>query len=455
VHRLVLLTLALVASARCGGAAGEAPTARVGPDDDVGPARGFPYRVLVHAITEAEGPGRTAAEIEELRRRLCRTHAHEAVVYYHAIRSRRWHHLWLCSRETVHGTTDAGARQLQAWLEWLRAEHRTMLQGCSPGGDWLVWQTVHASGVRAAVYCDGRVVLSLPGGARFEGYFPASGEPTADRDLRPLAVDVRALFPLHAPDDEPAARRERPAERASEPLEADTFRLVLSPIGRVGRARFSWTMSDFLLHQLDYSLSEHWQLGLQAIRPVIYVGLFPQARYVRELTESLAVGFQVTGGVFWPYVELDLLKSQFTHRFFLYGGGAFVTLKTRALVLNLGLPLYGLHDGQREYRYEVDDATKQVKELSRTYYDERFYAVPSLGASWRVARRIKLSLEAHLPLGSFDSVGKVWALLYGMRVLGQGVYFDINFLAPLFPGMADLYRTIPLGIPFVSFGLAR
>jgi len=426
---------------------------------------GLPYRFLVDAVVDRES-GRGEAAIEELREQRCADHRKQAVVFYHLILGERWHHLWVCSRpKPYRAATVAGAAKLQVWLDRLRAAVQARLRRCAPGAERALWRLEHESGVAGSGSCDGTSLFRLPGEAQVEAALPR--EPGAGSESWP---DARTLFPLDARQEQaqftperihvsgPVTRRvarKRGFKRPEEIGDEDTaFRLILSPVARPRpQANLGWGISDILFHQLDARLSERWQLGVQATLPVLWVGVFPQLRYVHPLSPNLAFGVHLSGGIFWPYLEPELLAGLFTTRFAAYGGGVYLSYQAGPVLLNAGLPVYGVRHGEREYRQDYDPVTKKLTKLSRVYFVDRWFAIPDLGLSWRVSRRVRLNLEVHVPLGDFEDVGKVWLLLYGVRVLGRGVYLDLTFLAPLCPGVSSFYSSLPLGVPMASVGL--
>ena len=91
------------------------------------------------------------------------------------------------------------------------------------------------------------------------------------------------------------------------------------------------------------------------------VGFFPQLRLATRLADELYGAVHVHGGIFWPYVEPEILSNQFSGRFVLYGGGLLLTKRYRRLLLNAGLSAYGLRYGYRQTKTIIDEKT--VKHL--------------------------------------------------------------------------------------------
>lgn len=219
------------------------------------------------------------------------------------------------------------------------------------------------------------------------------------------------------------------------------------------RGRFRWTISDLLINHLDYGIGERVQLGVQALLPVIYVGFFPQLKLSTRLGDELHGAVLVHGGLFWPYVEPEMLSNQFSGRFLLYGGGLLLTKCYRRLLVNASLSAYGLRYGERQTLTIIDEKTFQPRVLSRMEYGDYWALLPGAGLGWQVARHVKLNLEVHVPLADFADVGKVWVVMYGVRAFGRETFFDLSFVLPVYPGLGDVIKYIPLGIPLASVGL--
>jgi len=269
---------------------------------------------------------------------------------------------------------------------------------------------------------------------------------TGSRRGLPLLVLAFTLGPVPAG----AAASPRPADVMLD--DPDPGRMVLGPTAvSHPRGRFRWTISDFLVHHLDYGLTDRLQVGMQSLLPVIYVGFFPQLKLSLAAGEGRYIALHIHGGIFWPYVEPETLRSLFTGRFALYGGGVILTKVMRPFTLNVALTAYGLRYGQKEFKYVIEGY--QPITLSRVYYDNYWALLPSLGAGWQVSRRVKLNLEVHLPVGDFVDVGKIWLIMYGVRAFGRETYIDLSFVLPVYPDLGEIIRYIPLGIPLASVGL--
>ncbi len=123
------------------------------------------------------------------------------------------------------------------------------------------------------------------------------------------------------------------------------------------------------------------------------------------------------------------------------------------LLLNASLSAYGLRYGERQTMTIIDEKTLKPTVLSRMEYGDYWALLPGAGLGWQVARHVKLNLEVHVPLADFADVGKVWLVMYGVRAFGRETFFDLSFVLPVYPGLGNIIKYIPLGIPLASVGL--
>ena len=84
--------------------------------------------------------------------------------------------------------------------------------------------------------------------------------------------------------------------------------------------------------------------------------------------------------------------------------------------------------------------------------------IPHAGFSVRVSPAVRIGAEAYMP-GAYGSdvrnagIGKIGIVLWGVRLFGQTVWGDLALADPICDGCGDIYRVLPLGIPFLNFGL--
>jgi hypothetical protein len=70
---------------------------------------------------------------------------------------------------------------------------------------------------------------------------------------------------------------------------------------------------------------------------------------------------------------------------------------------------------------------------------------------------VRLGAEFYLPTltsGRDAGLGRIGVLLWGVRLFGETVWGDIALADPFCDGCSSLYRVLPLGIPFLNFGLS-
>lgn len=233
----------------------------------------------------------------------------------------------------------------------------------------------------------------------------------------------------------------------------DMTRMVFSPTALVRPpGSFSWESSDTAFHDFEYAFSRNVQLDVQMVVPAIYVGIFPSVKFSASLGPHIQGALHLSAGIFWPYLEADFLKSVYTGRFGMAGGGGILTLHWDRVVVNIGLPLYYLRYGQLEFRYE-HPAPGQNVTLSRQYFNNYFFAMPNVAIGFRLGSHFKLNFEVDMLTGTIGAMGKAWLCFYGVRYLGRDFYVDLSFMLPILPGLEGLLRTIPVGIPLVSTGM--
>jgi len=84
--------------------------------------------------------------------------------------------------------------------------------------------------------------------------------------------------------------------------------------------------------------------------------------------------------------------------------------------------------------------------------------LPHAGFSLRVSLAVRIGAEAYLP-GAYGSdvrnagIGRVGVVLWGVRLFGNTVWGDIALADVICDGCGSIYRVLPLGIPFLNFGL--
>ena len=212
------------------------------------------------------------------------------------------------------------------------------------------------------------------------------------------------------------------------------------------KGTWNWTLFNIAFWSIDYGVTDNVQIGIESAPPILIIGLFPNIKASWQVHPWIRLGFRVMGGGFWPY--LDEMNDDNWH-FFLWGGGPVMTIGGEELNFTLSVPIYGIAVGNEDSRYNSTTLSFD-KEMA---YDYAWVVLPSIGGSWRVHRRVKLNLELHAPMTNESEInGRLWILMYGLRVIGERIYGDISFIMPLFSGAEVYLQYIPLGAPFLSFG---
>ncbi len=64
-------------------------------------------------------------------------------------------------------------------------------------------------------------------------------------------------------------------------------------------------------------------------------------------------------------------------------------------------------------------------------------------------------LTMMIPTASSDgpAAGDFVMIGYGLRFSGDVVGGDVGFMVPIFDGAGDIFKVVPLGIPFISLSV--
>lgn len=223
---------------------------------------------------------------------------------------------------------------------------------------------------------------------------------------------------------QPAASRDGPdLARAS----GDPMRVVFAPTAFT-RPEGTTSFNAFELGTLtfDHGFTRNVAVGLQTAIPIGAVVLGPTLR-VGFPFEWGAVGVHLNALVFAPFVGN-------TNTYIIAGGGPILTLGNYDRYLNLGILAYAV----------TSNGDSVV--------------LPHAGFSLRVSRAVRIGAEAYLP-GAYGrdvrnaGLGRVGIVLWGFRLFGDTVWGDIALADLICDGCGSLYRVLPLGIPFLNFGL--
>ena len=253
-------------------------------------------------------------------------------------------------------------------------------------------------------------------------YAALYGSPSAE------PVPETALPPRPTPA--PAGRGETAVARGAPDLArgaGDPMRVVFAPTAFT-RPEGTTSFNAFELGTLtfDYGLTRNVAIGLQTAIPIGAVVIGPTLR-VGVPFDGGAVGLHLNALVFAPFVG-D------AKTYVVVGGGPLLTLGNYDRYLNLGVLAYSV--------------TSNGDSL----------VVPHAGFSLRVSRAVRIGAEAYLP-GAYGNdvrnagIGRIGIVLWGVRLFGETVWGDIALADLVCDGCGELYRVLPLGIPFLNFGL--
>ena len=210
------------------------------------------------------------------------------------------------------------------------------------------------------------------------------------------------------------------------------------------RPEGTWSLrtTNVGLWELAYTLSPSVELGVAVTTPIMNVGVVPTARFATQLADGVSFGFSTQIGVWLPYPDPGIVTL-------LWYATPALTIGSPDLFFNVALGIWGLtfFDLPRDPDGEIHPSDTFVTFL------------PSVGGSCRVSRQAKIHAELVAPgmvNDSGDSLfpyGTVWALSYGVGVLGKSMWGDIGFVMPLFEDWWDLMPYALLGFPLLRWGM--
>jgi hypothetical protein len=210
------------------------------------------------------------------------------------------------------------------------------------------------------------------------------------------------------------------------------------------RREDTWNIrtTDLGLWNFDYTLNANVELGLAATVPIMNFGVTPTARFVAQLADGVSLGLNAQLGCWFLYPDVEFVVL-------VWGATPALTIGTPDAFFNVALGVWGISI------FDQDPAGYEG-------YDPNYTLVlflPSLGGSYRVSRMVKLNAELLAP-GLIDEdgasifdYGEVWTLIYGVRIMGESIYGDVSFVLPMFEQAWEILRYVPLGFPFLHFGV--
>ncbi|HYV64867.1 MAG TPA: hypothetical protein VE964_01410 [Myxococcales bacterium] len=246
---------------------------------------------------------------------------------------------------------------------------------------------------------------------------PALGREAAETYARLYGAPPLAVAPAAPPRTQDAAK-----------AAGDPMRVILAPTAFT-RPEGTTSFNAFELGTLtfDHGLTRNLAVGVQTALPIGAFVIGPTLRAGIPFDWG-AIGVHLNAAVFAPFVGS-------TSTYVIAGGGPILTLGNYDRYFNLGLLAYTVTSN--------GDAL----------------VMPHAGFSLRLSSGVRFGAEAYVP-GVYgnrvndEGIGKIGIVLWGIRLFGDKFWGDIAFADPICGGCGDLYRVLPLGIPFLNFGLA-
>ena len=241
----------------------------------------------------------------------------------------------------------------------------------------------------------------------------------------PTPAPPTAVPPASAPTGEPSQPDLRRARSDAARSAGDPMRVIYAPTAFT-RPEGSASFNAFELGTLafDRGITPNLALGIQTALPIGALVIGPTLRAGFPF-QGGAVGFQLTGILIAPYLGN-------VNAFFVGGGGPMLTLGDYDRYFNLGALAYFVSRGGGGV------------------------VAPHVGFSVRPSSHVRFGAELYLPAltsGSDSGYGRRGVLLWGVRLFGESFWGDIAFVDPFCGGCGSLYSALPLGIPFLNFGL--
>jgi hypothetical protein len=201
-------------------------------------------------------------------------------------------------------------------------------------------------------------------------------------------------------------------------------------------------------------VSDHFDFTIGTMPPIGVwgLGLFPKIGF--NIQEKVRMAFIPSFGMFviMPGMWVGLL----------YGMTPVVSFGSPDFCFNLSLHVLGIS------AHYLDASGESSEDwVARGY----FTISPEIGASLRVAKRVKLNLEFMMPnivhywggggyQEDFDHLdgintlnGKLWFIMAGVRIFGEKVFGEFGVAWAIYPGFWEFQQFMPIGWPFGSIGV--
>jgi hypothetical protein len=195
------------------------------------------------------------------------------------------------------------------------------------------------------------------------------------------------------------------------------------------KGELAFYAQDLGLWDFSYGLSDNVELGVSTFPPILFVGILPHIKVAAPFNGGSAAFHFDLGGM-TPYA---------VHT----NGDLHVLLAGAGGELSLGDPDSHFFNGGIEgYGFYTDNG-------------HAWLLMPHVGFSARTSRSVKLDLEVMVPgLSTANRTEFAHAALvsYGVRLMGNDIWSDIYFIAPICSGCGDIYKIALIGIPSLGIG---
>ena len=210
----------------------------------------------------------------------------------------------------------------------------------------------------------------------------------------------------------------------------DPTRMVYSSTAfPLEKGQAQWTIHELGYWMFKHNPTENITIQFHTVVPIGVLVLGPSIKITGEISPHARAG--VLGEVlfFTPYVE----ESDFFA--VAYGGGPLLTLGSRDYYVNFASLMYG--------GYEEDDGDGE----------DGYVVLPEIGTGLRISRRAAFHAEYIFTIPSkHEETGELTFFMYGIRIFGESVFGDINFVMPIYDGMDEYLDYLPMGFPLLVFG---
>ena len=211
------------------------------------------------------------------------------------------------------------------------------------------------------------------------------------------------------------------------------------------KGMWDWTITQLGLWSFDYGVTDWMSVGVEAAPPIVFFTMFPHIKIGTQLGKNVSVAVRAMGGLAYPYI------ADIDGHFGIIGGGPILTIGDADMCFNISWPVYATfvveHD---KVRY---DFTTGIYSGPEDEYENGWLTLPHIGFSVRLHKRVKLNLELYsVNAQGFEYNGKFWLLMYGIRIMGERIFGDINFVMPLFEDSDEVLQYMPIGYPLLQFG---